>query len=201
MTTTLECLNHVLSVIGEDPVTSSDSTHPSVISTLTQVNRVNKELQSLGWWFNTEWNLKLIPNELGQIIIPSTTLYIELTNPRQKYVRRGGKLYDPINHTFIIDADVYVNLVLLLDIGDLPETAASYVMHKTAYDFYVSDDGDEAKSTRLEKETIRAWARLQSESLQVEAVNAQNRPLVANLLKRVRQRGNGYDPRYLGGKP
>lgn len=200
MTTTLDVLNHMLNVIGESPVSTVSSDHPSVLAAMVELNRVKREMQTRGWWFNTEYNLKLIPNEAGQVLIPTDTLYIDPVDPFSHLVRRGGKLYDPVNHTFILDQSVPVNAVLLLPVEDLPESAAMYVMHKAAYDFYVNDDGDETKSNRLERQVDRAWAVLQQEELKVSNVNAKNRPQVAQLRYRMRQHGVNYDPRWPGGR-
>lgn len=200
MTTTLDVLNHMLNVIGESPVSNPNSDHPSVLSAQVELKRVLKELQTRGWWFNTEYNLKIGPNELGQLIIPSDTLFIDPVDPFSHLVRRGGKLYDPVNHTFIIDQDIYVNAVLLLPTEDLPESAAMYLMHKAAYDFYVNDDGDETKSNRLEKQVDKAWAMLQSEELRVSNINAKYRPAAALLRYRMQQQGASYNPRWPGGR-
>ena len=102
MTTTLDVLNHMLNVIGGSPVSSPTSDHPSVLSAMVQLNRVRREMQTRGWWFNTEYNLKLTPNELGQLILPTNTLFIDPVDPFSHLVRRGGKLYDPVSHTFLI---------------------------------------------------------------------------------------------------
>ena len=200
MTTTLEVLNHMLNVTGESPVSTATSDHPSVVSARVELDRVTKELQVRGWWFNTEYNLKLSPNDAGQIIIPTDTLYIDPVNTQSRLVRRGGKLYDPVNHTFIIDDDVYVNAVLLLPVEDLPEAAAMYVKHKAACDFYVNDDGDETKATRLDREVLRSWAVLQNEELKALNLNANNRPAAAHLRYRMQQRGTSYNPTWPGGR-
>lgn len=200
MTTKLEVLNHVLNVVGESPVSDPESDHPTVMSAMTQINRVLKEMQTRGWWFNTEFGLNLIPNEQGHVIIPSDTLYVDPVDAKSRLVRRGGKLYDPVNHTFKLDRPVPVNAVLLLPIEDLPESAAMYVMHKSAYDFYVNDDGDETKANRLEAQVDRSWALLQSEEMQVMNVNALMRPSVQFLRYRMKQQGTQYNPRYPGGR-
>lgn len=200
MTNTLDVLNHMLNVIGESPVSTVSSDHPSVLAAMVELNRVKREMQTRGWWFNTEYNLKLSPNELGQILVPSDTLYIDPVDAKSRLVKRGGKLYDPVQHTFVLGQPIFVNVVLLLPVEDLPESAAMYVMHKSAYDFYVNDDGDETKSNRLEKQVDRAWARLQQEELRVLNLNALNRPQVAHLRHRMRQAGISYDPRYPGGR-
>lgn len=200
MTTQLEVLNHMLNVIGETPVSNPASNHPSALSATVELERVNKEFQNRGWWFNTEFELTLSPNESGHIIIPQGTLYIDPIDTDSGLVRRGTKLYDPRNHTFNIGEAVVVDAVLLLDVVDLPEVAAMYLMHKAAYDFYVNDDGDETKASRLEKQVDRAWARLQQEELKAADINANNRPTTALLRMRTRQRGSSYNPRWPGGR-
>lgn len=199
MTTQLDVLNHMLNTIGEAPVSSPDSDHPSALSATVTLLRVNKEFQKKGWWFNTEYDLTLSPNSQGQIIIPSDTLFVDPVDVSSRLVRRNGKLYDPIRHTYAINEQVIVDAVLLLQVSDLPESAASYLMHKAAYDFYVNDDGDESKSTRLLDRVTKAWSELRQEELKSADVNIINRPMVARLRMRMRQSGTGYNPVYPGG--
>lgn len=200
MTTRLEVLNHLLNVIGETPVSSDQSNHPSVLSAMTQINRVSKELQSRGWWFNTEYGLILQPNESGHIIIPQGTLFIAPVAPLSRLTRRGGKLYDPDNHTFVIGQPVTVNVVLQLDVEDMPESAALYLQHKAAYDFYVNDDGDETKSNRLEKQAATAWGFLKADELKALRTNANYRPMSVFLRYRMKQQGQSYNTNNIGGR-
>lgn len=200
MTTQLEVLNHVLSVVGEDPVSSANSTHPTAQTITNTINRVNKQFQLRGWWFNKEYALTINPDTQGQIILPSNTMKVDPTDTASALIKRGGKLYDPINHTYEINASVIVNLTLLLPIEELPESAGTYIMHKAAYDFYFNDDGDEEKSNRLLGEVNLAWAAVQSEQLQVKNINAKNRPAAAQLRAGIRQGGPSYNPTYPGGR-
>lgn len=200
MTTKLEMLNHMLNVIGEAPVSSVTSQHPTAISALVVLNGTSKEVQARGWWFNTEYGLTLLPNNVtGQIIIPSGTLYIDPTDVWSHLVRRGGKLYDPVNHTYNIGESVIVNAVLQIDEADLPETCALYIKHRAAYEFYVNDDGDETKSNRLMELRDKAWAELQQENLKAADVNSNNRPITALLRSRIRQYGYRGNPNLPGG--
>lgn len=201
MTSKLDIINHLLGVVGELPVTSEDSNHPTVLSAVVQIDRVSKELQQRGWWFNTEYNLPLSPNESGHIVLPSNTLSVEALGNHKHLVRRGGKLYDPIKHTYNIGTAVNADVILLLTIAELPETAAAFITHQTSYDFYVNDDGDETKSNRLEKNITTAWAKFRQEEFRVTGVNAKDRPAFIHLKHRMNQQGNQYNPRYPGGTP
>jgi len=191
MTASLDVLNHVLSVVGETPVSSPDSQHPTAQTATNTINRVNKRMQLRGWWFNRDINLILSPNLAGEIIIPATTLKVDPVDTRSRLVKRGTRLYDPINHTFAINDSVAVNIVTQLDIDDLPDAAVQYLSDKSAYDFYVNDDGDELKAKLLLMEVQSSWAALTAQQLQMSNVNAKNRPSTAWLLNGIQRARSG----------
>lgn len=202
MTASLDVLNHVIGVVGESPVSSPDSTHPTAQSATITITRVNKRMQLRGWWFNRDINLYLSPNLAGEIVLPSTTLKVDPVDTRSRLVKRGGRLYDPVNHTFAINTMIPVNITTQLDIDDLPDSAVQYLSDKAAYDFYVADDGDELKAKLLAIEVMTSWAALSSEQLQVSNVNAKNRPTVACIREGIGQYGAGRtngNPNIIGG--
>lgn len=200
MTTQLEVLNHVIGVVGESPVSNVNSQHPTAQSALLTITRVSKQFQLRGWWFNREESLILTPNVGGEVIVPSTTLKVDPIDTSSKLVWRGNRLYDSRNHTYIIDESVTVNLNLLLPTNELPEVAAMYLMHKSAYDFYVAEDGDADKAKALLYESDKAYAEVRSHQLQMSNVNAKNRPVTAYLRSGIHQNGGGgYNPTYPGG--
>jgi hypothetical protein len=201
MTASLDVLNHVLSVVGETPVSNPDSQHPTAQTATNTINRVNKRMQLRGWWFNRDLNLILSPNLAGEIILPSTTIKVDPVDSRSRLVWRGNRLYDPINHTFVIGTTVPVNIVTLLNIDDLPDAAVQYLSDKSAYDFYVNDDGDELKAKLLLMEVQSSWAALTSQQMQMSNVNAKNRPTAARVLQGIGQYGSGSNgnPDLIGG--
>ena len=62
LTTKLEAVNTMLGVIGESPVnTISGSSLPaSVVVALNILDETNREVQSVGWDFNTEFDYPLV---------------------------------------------------------------------------------------------------------------------------------------------
>lgn len=199
MTTYLEILNHCMKTVGERPVSSPTSNHPTAIQARIEIDRLVKEVQTRGWWFNKEYDVPLSPDNNDHIIIPQGTLKITPLAPNRHLVKRAGKLYDPINHTYTIEDEVRANIILELEVSDLPETAAFHIMHKAAYDFYVSDDGDEAKATRLERTMALSWQALQAEQLKESRVNSNNRPVTAYLRSRIGMSSSGSNPNIPGG--
>lgn len=201
MTDKLEVLNHMLSVVGETPVSSPSSNHPTAISARTVLDRVNKQFQIRGWWFNTDYSLTLSPDSgTGEIILPDKTLRVDPIDLTSGLVRRGKKLYDPVNHTYAIGISVIVDLTTQLDVDELPESAALYLMHKAAYDFYVGDDGDAQKSKDLGIEVGRAWADLRKEEIEALDTNSNTRPIVAYMRGGMRQAGSSSNPSRPGGR-
>ena len=199
MSTTLDILNHVLSCISEDPVDTADSTLPSAQNIRRDMDRLDKEMQQRGWWFNTDYSLALSPDLAGNIILPDAML--RLTVPlTASYVQRGQKLYDPMEHTYIFTASVTVDIVSQLPIDDTPVEYTTYLQQKLAYDYYVKEDGDEGKANRLYREAMDAWAFLVRENLRQLRVTAINRPQVLKLLGGMQQQRGSMDSSLIGGR-
>jgi hypothetical protein len=133
-TTKLEAVNIMLSTIGESPVNSLSSGLVDAEMAETILNSINRAVQSEGWNFNREQNFKMGPTLDGEIVIPNNTLRADATlRPDSKdLVQRGQKMYDKKNHTFKIDRDVQLDLVVQLEFEDLPEVARRYIAIKSS---------------------------------------------------------------------
>lgn len=191
MTTRLEILNAMLGVNGEAPVTSVTSNDPSAIQANNALTRIDRKVQSRGWYFNKE-DILLSPNLAGQIVLPQNTLAADPVDPRSTYVKRGTVLYDRKLNTTVIDQDVNCTLILQLDIEELPETAAAYIMDKAVKEYYTDDDGDEQKIRHLERREAESYAFLQREQLANEDVNIRQSQLGLKLLKNTRGASSTY---------
>lgn len=191
MTTKLEIINAMLAVNGEAPVSSVNSTDPAAIQARNALTLIDRAVQARGWWFNTEPALRLLPLVgTGEIVLPQNTLQVDPVSSRLDYVKRGTRLYDRTNSTFIIDAEVVVKITVLLDIDDLPENAATYIRCKAVKEYYTDDDGDENKVKRLEERENEAFAYLQREHLANQNLNNKTSPLGQALLAAVNTNAN-----------
>jgi hypothetical protein len=94
------------------------------------LDHVSREVQSRGWFFNTDINYSLVPNNNNEISLPANALRVELAESSRvyNYVERNRKLYDRVNNTYTITNTVKVNIVFLLDFEELPEVARHYIM-------------------------------------------------------------------------
>ncbi|CAB4140498.1 tail tubular protein A [uncultured Caudovirales phage] len=131
VTSKLEAINTMLTSIGEIPVSSITNATTNDVSIAIQIlDHVSREVQARGWFFNTDINYSLIPNNNNQIELPANALRVELADGyrRHDFVERNRKLYDRVNNTFSITDNVKVNIVFLLDFSELPEVARHYIL-------------------------------------------------------------------------
>ena len=137
-TTKLEAINTMLSAIGESPVNSLTSGLVDAEQAETILNSVNREVQSMGWSFNTDLKRQFVPDTNKQIQIPSNILRIDMAQDKTdklELVQRGTKLYNRATSSFYMDDDitqVLMNAVVLLEFEDLPEAARRYITIRAA---------------------------------------------------------------------
>jgi len=138
LTTKLEAVNIMISVIGESPVNTLSGT--SVPVTVTQavhaLEETSKALQSEGWHFNTEYDYPLVPDSVtSRITLPVNTLKVDLDpeiHTDSDPVQRGLKLYDRKNHRDTWTKDLKAIITFELDFEELPEQFRHYIAVKSA---------------------------------------------------------------------
>ena len=138
LTTKLEAVNIMISVIGESPVNTLGGTSVpvTVIQSVKVLDETSKAIQSEGWHFNTEYDYPLIPDaSTSKITLPVNTLKIDLdpeiytdTDP----VQRGLKLYDRKKHTELWTKDLKALITFELAFEELPEQFRHYITVKAA---------------------------------------------------------------------
>lgn len=171
-TTELEAVNECLENIGQAPVSSiSGDLGVDAQIALSFVRKVNRELQSKGWFWNTEEDYQLTPSFDGDLIIPANTLSVVTTGPdrNERLVQRGRQLYDRIEHTFTFSVPVTVDLVVGLSFEDLPETARRYISLRAARFFQDRIEGSVSQTDAIDENS--AMAALEAEQLRIEKNN------------------------------
>lgn len=116
----LEAVNICLSAMGEPKVTDLDSTGADAEMALDLIQETSRSVQLKGWHWNKE-NYTLNPNGSGNIILPNNTGEVRTSDENflDRYIQRGSKLYDTVNHTFVFTQPVKVEITILLDWDDL----------------------------------------------------------------------------------
>ena len=136
----LPAVNEILASVGQAPVTTLDQTNPDVAIAYDTLLNVSREVQAEGWIFNTEEFYELTPNTDGEIVIANNILQIDLHAEKDnsyEAIRRNGKLYEKINHTYDWTTltgweKVACDIVWLFDWVDLPRPFQDYITARAA---------------------------------------------------------------------
>ena len=136
-TTKLEAVNTVLATVGSSPVSSltgAQSTDVRVaVSTLDEISR---EVQAVGWHFNTDEKVPLQPDETTlEITLPDTAVRVDLEDSislRMAVAQRGRRLYNKTDRTYQFTQTLAATIVSLLEWDELPEPAKRYITIRAA---------------------------------------------------------------------
>lgn len=163
----LEAVNILLDGIGEDNVNSLDTGYTEATQAQKTINRVSRDVQADGWWFNRDLNVRLVADAFDNVPLPANVLSAQFL-ARTRYTQRGLRVYDRENHTFNITAPVYCNLIVELHFDELPASAQKYVIARAARIYqdqilgsgtlheFQGRDEMEAKVAFLEDEALNA---------------------------------------------
>ena len=143
--TELSSVNSILMAIGQAPInriyqkqkygtdTEIVYINPEVAFIHSLLMEVNADVQNEGWVFNRENHFPLTPQENGEIKLPENVLRMDVTE-NQVYrttdlVKRGSRLYDKMNHTYIFDPlkAIYFDIVWKWEYEDLPSVFKRYI--------------------------------------------------------------------------
>ena len=163
VSTELDAVNQILSSVGQAPVTTLDLQNPEVSIVLNTLREVNKQVQAEGWIYNTEREYELTPDGTSkEILYPSNMLQID-TNVeahRNEYdvVRRNGKLYDRLHHTYEFTENVKADVVWLFDFTDIPPAIQAYITARAARMCAVKMVGDRELQALLQEQEMMTRA-------------------------------------------
>lgn len=162
LTTKLEAVNSMLGHIGESPVNSiSNANLPVSVSTAISVlDEVSKEVQTEGWHFNTEIDVKYTPSN-GSITVGTDIIQLDPVDTSLDIVQRGATLFDRKNNTTTFTSDLSVNQIRLLDYDSLPEVARRYITLKASRIFQGRIIGSKELEALIARDEYTARANLQ----------------------------------------
>ena len=129
--TELEAVNVLLTTIGEAPVNTLSGKQTTDVAIAQQIlNEVNREVQSRGWHFNTEYDVELIPDNSKHITPPTDAVRIDVED--LDTVIRNNKLFRLDTRTNLFEAKIKARIIYLQDFLVLPEPARRYIATRAA---------------------------------------------------------------------
>ena len=174
-TTKLEAINTLLATIGESPVNSLNSGLVEASQAEQTLNNVSRDFQAQGWAFNTEITFDLSPDASNMLTLPANCLYVDTIHTRMSsdtdLVQRGNKMYDRIKNTYAIGTTVSVDMVVLLDFEEMPETARRFVAIKASRILQDRVLGSESLHSYNSQDEMMAWNNMLQSELDVQDLN------------------------------
>ena len=136
----LIAVNQILSSIGQAPVTDLNQTNPDVAIAYNTLLEVSRDVQTEGWTFNKDYNVKVYPQidpitlerfipwgeDVIEMNISQDPTYFQKS--QHKTVKREGKVWDRQRQTFEFPKDYYYfDFVRLYNWDDLPIPIRDYI--------------------------------------------------------------------------
>ena len=134
--TELNAVNSVLAAIGQSPVTTLDYENPETSFVYNLIQECSRDVQDEGWVFNREEYYPLTPDHNKFITLPANVLRMDVSENdvyrTTDVIKRDGKLYDKLHHTFEFRKPLYMDIVWLFPLTDLPSVFQRYITSKAS---------------------------------------------------------------------
>ena len=192
--TKLNMINKCLLSIGEVPFlegTLMSSLQPGTDGDIARriVEETMIEVQSIGWYFNLDYNFKLYKDVDSFIAIPPNVLRID-TIDSNRYMEKNGRLYDMEEQTYIIIPEyVETDIVWLVDYPVLPPEAYEYIAARASRKFQEQVIGAPDLTSTTSRAEQDTFVRMQRRQLQTRAYNIQNERVSTRVHSGYLQRG------------
>jgi len=178
----LNMINDSLLAVGETPFLEGTVVETLPIGTDGEtakrlIRTTMIEVQTRGWYFNLDYNFKLVPDNSGFITMPPNTLRLDFgyTEYRHQYTFKNGKVYDYLNHTYVIGQTLTADVTWLVDYPDLPPEAYEYISLRSARKFQQKVIGAQETDTFTVRDEVDALTNLQRLQLQTQDYRLSNK--------------------------
>ena len=166
--TDLEAVNRMLASIGQAPVnTIPTSGVGDAAKAAQQLAETARDVQTVGYCWNSDASYTLSPDEDGAILLPSGALDVDAAartsniQVRLHPTKEQLALYDGDEHTFVFDDDVDVNIIWGYDFNSLPQPARAYIATAAARRFQAQVVSSVVLDRFNEEDEARAFMLLQ----------------------------------------
>ena len=165
--TELSAVNSILGSIGQSPVTNITGNalqNPEIAFVVNLLNEVNKDVQTIGWTFNTEHRVKKSPDAQGNYVVPSNAIVYDISDGQidrdTNVVKRDGKLFDTNHQTDVFTGEYYFDIVTLYPFTDVPPAIQRYIIARASMRAATQlvSNGDLVKLLQVEEQQARANA-------------------------------------------
>ena len=171
----LTAINLMLPRLGEHPVTSLDTKHPTVAMLLPEVENELIQVLLRGWWFNA-YTYTAYPDSEKHITLGTDTLAFVPDVGQPDAAMRGLRLFNPDTLTYEWDAPIKGKIVQRVLFEELPEHAAQYVWYSALVNAYITDLGMSQDVQAWKAKADVAYSDMLAEHLRHKAYSTANSP-------------------------
>jgi hypothetical protein len=174
LTDELAAVNVLLSAIGESPVSTIEGEAPEAVAAQNLLREISLAVQSKGWPWNRDYQVALTPDVTGRCPLPASALKLAGAYPGPhsgSLVERKRFVYDNLNHSYVFEDSIIVDLVTKLAFEDMPEAARRYITIRAAQQFQGRVQTSLAVDRILNSEVTDALATLEEEVDEAEPHN------------------------------
>lgn len=199
----------VLQALGDPPPKNTDTEGVQVVrEAMTVLNDTSKQIQAQKWACNTVLQKTYSPDSNGHITIADNVLevrpvydgygiHLRNSNNQQMVTVRDGKLYDLANNTDVFDEDITLEVVMQLDLSDLPPMLKDYIVKDSALRFERYKVNNQARGRALAIQAADARMNANREDGDTQRLNVFNRPEVAAVRGAFGRHNYLINPRYV----
>ena len=139
-----DAINECLQVIGEQRIEGDLSIEgiDEAEQADALIESTKEEILSEGWSFNYDSEWTLSPDTDGYIVVPPSALRVDPSEESEKYIRKGGKLYDKDGKTFKFTSSVDCDIVWNIAFDEIPSIMQKYIVLKASRILYQRLVGD-----------------------------------------------------------
>ena len=187
----IQVVNSMLLSIGSSKVDDLDTDHPDVEIALRILEEEHRRCQYTQWWFNTDYDIELKPNDREEIVISNNIINILPEN--KNYIVRGNKLYDRYNQTYKIKSNVRIRtLNTFIEWEDCPFELLDYIQYKAQIEFITQLTADYNKVDRIQQLMAGALVRLKAKNIAEHQYQSIDNDHYKDIAYRTRPYNNGY---------
>lgn len=182
MATNLDVVNDCLATLGEAPLSTLSEPHEFKPAATRLLSRMNKEVQTIGWWCNTETMTLNPAPTTGHLVLPGDTLKWEsgvrsqdtfgLGQHKPWFVQRGLRLYDTRKRMYESEESVVGIIVREIPFEELPQVLNDYIAATTVLRFQSNFDGDTQRRGELTQHMNMTRAMARAEDIRQNKFNA-----------------------------
>lgn len=188
--TELEAMNMLLRLIGSSPVNSLSTPHPDAANAKVTLDRIRKQFQRKGWWFNVDYKVTLNPDNNDEIKLPDT--YSTVIFQNSCLIKRGKYVYNKVEQTNKIKEPVVIDrAVTTLDWDELPHSVQEYCAYFAGSQFIRDELEDPQKEANLQQSATQVLIDVRQQDLEESKFNMFNKRRVMQARAGVMPYGRG----------